>query len=163
VNHDVPAVPARRRRAAGHLSGLPGYRPLLDYHQVLLRGPSPLTVAQREVIAAYVSGLNGCGYCHGVHRTTAQAFGVAADVLGALLADVDTAPVDEALKPLLRYVAKLTRSPSGITPGDAAAVLAAGWDEQALHDAVSVCALFNFMNRLVDGLGVTASDDYLAA
>lgn len=40
-------------------------------------------------------------------------------------------------------------------------VLAAGWGAQALHDAVSVCALFNLMNRLVDGLGVTAGDDYL--
>ena len=36
-------------------------RPLLEYHQALLRGPSPLTVAERELIAAYVSGLNACG------------------------------------------------------------------------------------------------------
>jgi alkylhydroperoxidase family enzyme len=37
-------------------------RPLLEYHQALLRGPSPLTVAERELIAAYVSGLNACRY-----------------------------------------------------------------------------------------------------
>ena len=54
---------------------------------------------------------------------------------------------------LLRYVGKLTSNPSKITPADAEAVLAAGWDERALHDAVAVCALFNMMNRLVDGLG----------
>ena len=48
-------------------------RPLLDYHQVLLRGPSPLSVAERELIAAFMSGLNACGYCHGVHTATAQA------------------------------------------------------------------------------------------
>jgi alkylhydroperoxidase family enzyme len=42
-------------------------RPLLEYHQALLRGPSPFSVAERELIAAYVSGLNACGYCHGVH------------------------------------------------------------------------------------------------
>jgi hypothetical protein len=35
--------------------------------------------------------------------------------------------------------------------------------EQALYDAVSVCALFNLMNRLADGLGVTVGDDYLEA
>ena len=40
------------------------YRPLLDFHQALLRGPSPLSVADRELIAAYVSGPNTCGYCH---------------------------------------------------------------------------------------------------
>jgi uncharacterized peroxidase-related enzyme len=137
-------------------------RPLLDYHEALLRGPSPLTVAERELIAAYVSGLNACGYCHGVHAATAALFGVAEDTLAALLSDVDTAPVDERLRPLLRYVGKLTRTPSRMTPADAAAVFAVGWSERALHDAVSVCALFNLMNRLVDGLGVTAAEDYFA-
>jgi AhpD family alkylhydroperoxidase len=44
-----------------------------------LRGPSPFTVAERELIAAYVSGLNACGYCHGIHRVTADAFGVAGE------------------------------------------------------------------------------------
>jgi hypothetical protein len=39
-------------------------------------------------------------------------------------------------------------------------VFAAGWDERALHDAVSVCALFNFMNRLVEGLGIQADVGY---
>ncbi|GAB3383570.1 carboxymuconolactone decarboxylase family protein [Amycolatopsis echigonensis] len=134
--------------------------PLLDYHEALLRGPSPVSVAERELIAAYVSGLNSCGYCHGVHTATAAAFGVPGNTLSALLADVATAPVDERLKPLLSYVGKLTRTPSRMTEADAAAVFAAGWDERALHDAVSVCALFNLMNRLVDGLGITASADY---
>lgn len=36
--------------------------PLLDYHEALMRGPSPLTVAERELVAAYVSGLNSCDY-----------------------------------------------------------------------------------------------------
>jgi hypothetical protein len=43
---------------------------------------------------------------------------------------------------------------------DAEAVLAACWPEQALHDAVAVCAPFKTMNRLVEGLGITAGEDY---
>jgi AhpD family alkylhydroperoxidase len=66
-------------------------RPLLDYHEVLLRGPSPLSVAERELIAAYASALNACGYCHGVHSATAAGFGVARDRLQALVDDL-TAP-----------------------------------------------------------------------
>lgn len=66
------------------------------------------------------------------------------------------------MRPVLRYVRKLTLTPSRMTPSDADEVFAAGWDEQALHDAVSVCALFNFMNRLVDGLGIEAGDTYFA-
>lgn len=38
-------------------------RPLLEYHEVLLRGESPFSAAERELIAAYVSGLNNCNYC----------------------------------------------------------------------------------------------------
>ena len=134
--------------------------PLIDYHQVLLRGPSPFSVAERELIAAYVSGLNACNYCHGVHTATAEAFGVPAGLLASLVADVDTAPVAERMRPVLRYVGKLTLTPSRMTPADAEAVLAAGWEERALHDAVLVCALFNFMNRLVEGLGINAGDAY---
>src|SRR5919198_5412487 len=135
-------------------------RPLLDYHQALLRGPSPFNVAERELIAAYVSGLNACDYCHGVHAATARAFGVDASLVVSLLDDVDAAPVEQRMKPVLRYVRTLTQAPSRMTPRDAEAVFAAGWDERALHDAVSVCALFNLMNRLVEGLGIQAGGDY---
>jgi uncharacterized peroxidase-related enzyme len=134
--------------------------PLLDYHQVLLRGPSPLTVAQRELIAAYVSALNACQYCAGVHTATAAAFGVDEDLVTALVADVDTAQVEESMRPMLGLVRTLTLSPARVRDAEIAAVYAAGWNEQALHDAVSVCALFNFMNRLVEGLGIVATPEY---
>src|SRR5260370_698180 len=110
----------------GGTAGSVTFRPLLDYHQALLRGPSPLTEAERELIAAYVSGLNACRYCHGVHTATAEAFGMPGDTMSALLADVATAPVPERMKPLLRYVGKLTLTPAKITPGHAAPVLPEG-------------------------------------
>ncbi|MDA8107921.1 MAG: peroxidase-related enzyme [Betaproteobacteria bacterium] len=135
-------------------------KPLLEYHEALLRGPSPLSVAERELIAAYVSGLNACRYCHGVHEATARAFGIDEGLMGELLSDFDAASVADNLKPVLRYAKKLTLTPAKMTRADADAVYAAGWDEQALHDAVSVCALFNFMNRLVEGLGIEARADY---
>lgn len=135
--------------------------PLLDYHEVLMRDESPLSQAERELIAAYVSGLNACSYCFGVHRTTARAFGIEEGLLTSLLADIETADIDERIRPLLWYVGKVTKEPARVSPADAQRVLDAGWDEQALHDAVSVCALFNFMNRFVSGLGVSAGEDYL--
>ncbi|HKN56247.1 MAG TPA: peroxidase, partial [Amycolatopsis sp.] len=49
---------------------------------------------------------------------------------------------------------------SRMTEADAEAVFAAGWDESALHTAVLVCALFNFMNRMVEGLGIRADESY---
>jgi len=137
-------------------------RPLLEFHELVMRGPSPFTAGERELIAAYVSGTNACTYCHGVHAVTASAFGVPADVLASAVSDLDSSTVDERLKPVLRYVGKLTGSPSRMTGEDADAVYAAGWGDDALHSAVLVCALFNFMNRMVDGLGISADADYFA-
>jgi uncharacterized peroxidase-related enzyme len=135
-------------------------RHLLDLHEVLMRGESPFTPGERELIAAYASGVNDCGYCHGIHTITAEAFGVPEGLLAAAVADLDSAPVDDKLRPVLAYVGKLTRTPSRMTEEDAEAVFAAGWDERALHDAVLVCALFNFMNRMVEGLGIRADEAY---
>jgi len=59
------------------------------------------------------------------------------------------------LKPILAYVKKLTVLPARINEVDAKAVYAAGWNERALYDAVQICALFNFMNRIIEGTGVT--------
>ena len=66
--------------------------------------------------------------------------------------------IDNNLKPVLAYVKKLTLTPSKISDNDAQAVFKAGWSEQALHDAITVCALFNFMNRIVEGHGVVTND-----
>lgn len=136
-------------------------RPLILYHEVLMRGESPLGIGERELIAAYVSGLNSCAYCHGIHTATAQAFGIKEGLLHALLEEIDTAPVHDKIKPLLHYVRKLTQLPARLTSADADAVYAAGWNDRALHDAISVCALFNFMNRLVEGIGIAVGDEYL--
>lgn len=136
-------------------------KPLIAYHEVVMRGGSPLSIAERELIAAYVSGLNACNYCHGVHAVTARAFGMEESVFAALLRDVDAAPVSDKIKPILRYVRKLTQLPSRLIPADADAVFVAGWDDKALYDAISVCALFNFMNRLVEGIGIEAGPEYL--
>lgn len=131
--------------------------PLLDLHEVILRGDSPLSIAERELLAAYVSGLNACQYCHGSHKATAEELGVEVGLIAAMLENLETSGVDDKLKPICRYVQKLTLSPSKITQEDANAIYTAGWSEQALSHAVLVCATFNFMNRYVEGLGLAWS------
>jgi uncharacterized peroxidase-related enzyme len=136
-------------------------KPLLAFHEVLLRGPSPFTTAERELIAAYVSGLNHCRYCHGVHAATAERLGVPQGSVAEIIESIDTASVTEKMKPVLRYAKKLTLSPTGVSKAEAEAVLAAGWNETALYHTVVVTALFNFMNRLVEGLGIELDPAYV--
>jgi len=136
------------------------YLPIGTFTQDLLRGPSPFSVAERELIAAYVSGLNQCQFCHGAHSKVAAGLGVDRGLFAKLLDDVDRAPVAEKLKAVLRYVKTLTLAPSRLTQADADAVFAAGWDEQALGDAVAICALFNLYNRIVEGHGIKGNAAY---
>jgi uncharacterized peroxidase-related enzyme len=124
------------------------------YGDALMRGPSPFTPGERELIAAYVSGLNSCRYCFGVHSRVAAGFGIDESLFTALMQDLGAAPIDARLKPVLRYVRKLTETPARMTPADAAAVYDVGWDDTALVHAIAVCAYFNMMNRLVDGAGI---------
>ncbi len=138
-------------------------RPLLLYHEALMRGPSPFTEGERELIAAVVSRRNRCGYCEGVHAATARALGETPARVAAVLDDPAGARESAELRPVLVYVEKLTYDADGATEADAEAVLAAGWPEEALFDAVAICALYNLMNRLVNGLGIEADADYFEA
>lgn len=165
-----PSLPQRPHLADLYKKFPEHVKPILDYHDLLLRGESPLSVAERELIAAFVSGLNACTFCFGAHKLYARAFGIEEAVIDALIEDVDAAPVEDKLKPLLKYVAKLKDLPTRITAADARAVYDAGWSERGLFDAIQVAALFNYMNRIIEGSGVTfdyadypESDEEIAA
>lgn len=134
-----------------------GFAGLCDYHDAILRGPSELSVAERELIAAYVSGLNQCNFCHGAHRTYAEVHGIDPDVFERLVADPASAGVDPKLLPLLEYARVLTLTPAMVGDGVADAVYDAGWSEEALFTTVAITGIFNLMNRLVEGTGITAN------
>jgi len=110
---------------------------------------------ERELILAYAAGVAGCEFVCEAHSQVAYVRGVEAGVIDQLLTDLETAPVEARLKPLLAFVRKLALTPSEMSQADAEAVFEAGWDEQALHDAISVTARAAFMQRLVEGHGFT--------
>ena len=133
-------------------------RPLLEYHDLLLRhGHSPFSVAERELIAAYVSGLNQCRFCFGAHKIIASTFGIDEQLVDRLLGDEQPEGVDSRMLPVLQFVKLLTEAPARVTEAEREAIRAAGWPDQAIFDAASICGLFNMMNRIVEGTGVTTS------
>jgi uncharacterized peroxidase-related enzyme len=121
--------------------------------EALMNGPSPLSQGERELILAYAAGVAGCRFVCVAHSEVAYAWGVENGVVERLLEDAETAPVQARLKALLAYVRKLTLTPGNMSQADADAVFEAGWNEQALHDAIAVTARAAFMQRLVEGHG----------
>jgi uncharacterized peroxidase-related enzyme len=123
-------------------------------------GFTRVAVGERELIAAYVSGRNGCDCCHAIHARTAAALGIDAQGLATMMSNLESVSIDLRMRPVLSFVEKLTLYPSRVTSADAEAVFVAGWDDHALYDAVAICGLFNLMNRLVNGLGIEANSGY---
>lgn len=131
--------------------------------QALMNGPSPLSEGERELILAYAAGVSGCEFVYVAHSEVAYAWGIEAGLLDRLLEDPESAPAEARLKPLLAFVRKLTLTPGEMTQADADAVFEAGWEEQALHDAIAVTARAAFMQRLVEGHGFTPMPREVAA
>lgn len=132
--------------------------PAFRLHDVLLRGDKPFTVAERELIFAYVSGLNACSFCYRGHVAAAKLWGIDEALMDGLMGDLDALPVTPAFRAVLGFCKKLTETPGRMTDADAAAVYAAGWDEDALFTAVGIVALTCFMNRIADGAGIVAAN-----
>jgi len=135
--------------------------PLIELSEIVMRtGECQFTAKERELIGAFTSGVNDCTYCYNTHKATAEAFGVDENLLEKMLVDVDSSSVDEKMKPVLRYVKKLTESPAKMIQADVDAIFDAGWDENSFHCAVMICALFNMMNRIMDGYGIKNTAEF---
>ena len=128
--------------------------PLDKVSQRIMRGKSPFSNAEKEIMAAFVSGLNACAFCYGSHTAVAKQFGVEPDLIEKLVEDIDTAPIEDKLKPIFHYLKKLTLTPSKLTLIDVNKVKVVGWSDEALYHAILIGCLFNFYNRLLDGHGV---------
>jgi uncharacterized peroxidase-related enzyme len=134
--------------------------PISDLTQVLLRGPSPLTPAERELIATYVSCRNQCSFCTQAHGATARhLLGDDAAVEAQVRTDFREAPISEKLKALLVIAGKVQESGLLVTDEDVARARDAGADDRTIHDTVLLAAAFCMFNRYVDGLGTWTPEE----
>ncbi len=150
-----------------HLPGITGlleYRkdtaaPIRDLTQILLRGPSTLTEAEREMIATVVSHANDCRFCATAHTTATDALLGECTTTQQIKEDLENAPVSDKMKALLS-VAKLVQQ-SGKSVSDEAILRAkaTGATDVEIHDTVLIAALFCLYNRYVDGLATLEPDD----
>lgn len=123
-----------------------------EFTHEAMRGPSDWSVGDRELMAAYVSKVNGSAFCVGAHTATAsQAYGDAPRV-AAVLDDLESAPVEEPLRATLRMLGKLTQNGT-VGAEDMRNVLDAGVSPGQIQDALAVCAAFNTTDRLSDAFG----------
>lgn len=129
-------------------------KPLGELCDVLLRGPSTLTMAEREIIASAVSWWNQCHYCHSSHGAAAAVYqGRDMSYLDAIKQGLPNEPLSPKMRALLHVAKQVQESGRNVTEADIAAVRNAGATDLELHDTVLIAAAFCMFNRYVDGLG----------
>jgi alkylhydroperoxidase family enzyme len=81
------------------------------------------------------------------------------ELIAGVLADIETSKLSTADKALFRFVRKVNEDSVAIGPPDIAVLHEAGFTDEAIYYAITVCSLFNFYNRWIDASGVHAMSD----
>ena len=154
--------------------GVPGIRSLVmfrpetgkylyDLAQVLLRGDSPLSEAERELIAAYVSSRNNCMFCMNSHAAAARClYGDEKNIVDEVLQNVNQSSISAKLKSLLHIAGKVQLLGKEVTEDDIEEARRQGADDREIHDTVLIAATFSMFNRYVDGLASWTPSDPVA-
>lgn len=133
---------------------------LYELVQILLRHESPLSEAERELIAAYVSYLNECEFCCKSHAAASRyLFADASGTVDMVLHDYRSAPISDKLKSLLSIAGKVQADARTVTEEDVALARSFGAVDRDIHDTVLIAATFCMFNRYVDGLATLTPED----
>lgn len=141
----------------------PTGKALSNLAHTLLHGPSGLKPGERELIASYVSNLNDCEYCHRSHSAAANVhLGDKGETVSCIINDLETSPVSEKLKALLKIAGKVQQSGKAVSEKDIERAKEKGASDEDIHDTVLIAAAFCMYNRYVDGLATipAKTDEY---
>jgi hypothetical protein len=72
----------------------------------------------------------------------------------SVLNDLDNAPISNKDRTLYAFIRKMVNDSTSIGPSDVGRAREAGWTDEALYDAITVCSLFQFYNNWIDATGV---------
>lgn len=132
----------------------------MDFYMTIMFGKSPLKRYQREMMAVVVSAANKCEYCCKHHGAALENFWQDASKVDQLQQDytsLNLSPLDYLL---CEYAIALTREPETMAKSRYDNKLREqGLSDRAILDATMVVSYFNFVNRMVLGLGVQVEED----
>ncbi len=132
---------------------------LASFTEGVMRGPSTISGGLRELIAAYTSWTNECEFCWRSHAAVAAEMLGSEELVRSVLDDVESSPLPEAEKALMRFARKMTKHLPEMAESDVAALRGLGWSDEAIYYTIMVVALFNFYNRWVTTSGVHPVSD----
>lgn len=132
----------------------------MDLYLKIMFGRSPLKRYQREMLGVVVSKSNGCEYCITHHAEAVNFYWKDDKKLAEFIHDHTAVSLSSKDRLLCDYAKELTLNPQNFNDSSWADQLKAmGFNDRAILDATLVIGYFNFVNRIVQSLGVGLEDD----
>ncbi|MEP6682669.1 MAG: peroxidase-related enzyme [Parafilimonas sp.] len=150
---------------------LPGIRSLMAFSpetaipmgklaNLMLRSNEGLTMAEREMIATYVSYLNDCFYCLQSHGAIVSCYlNDNNELIEQVKKDFQQADISEKMKALLTIAGSVQKGGKNVTEQQIENAKKLGATDKDIHDTVLIAALFCMFNRYVDGLASNTPTD----
>ena len=129
-------------------------KPHMDLYRTIMFAPSPLTRPQREMIGLVVSATNGCHYCVNHHGDALYRLTKNKTLVKQLRSDYHEAGISDQEKLMLEFSVALTSKPQENHRIFIERLKSNDFTDEGIHDVVAITSYFNFVNRIVQGLGV---------
>ena len=124
------------------------FRAFMQYHDLLMRGPSGLSRAEREAIVVAVSAENKCLYCVTAHGAALRILGKDPVVADQIATNWRTADLSDRLRAILEFASRVNEPGFVATSEEIAKLRAAGLSEGDVWDVAAIAAFFGFSNRM---------------
>jgi len=124
------------------------FRAFMHYHDVLMRGPSGLSRAEREAIVVAVSGENRCQYCLTAHGAALRVIGKDPILAEQIANNWETADLSPRLRQILTFASRVNEPAFAATDEEIETLRSAGFSHDDIWDIGAIAAFFGFSNRM---------------
>jgi 4-carboxymuconolactone decarboxylase len=136
------------------------FRAFMGYHDVLMRGPSGLSRAEREAIVVAVSAENRCQYCSTAHGAALRVLGKDAVLAEQIAIDWRTASLTPRWRAMLAFASRVNEPGFAARDDELEALRAAGFSEDDVWDIAAVAAFFGFSNRMAGLMNMRPNPEF---
>ena len=138
------------------------FRAFMAYHDVLMRGESGLSRAEREAIVVAVSSENRCQYCVTAHGAALRILGKDTVLADQIAIDWRTAALSPRWRAMLTFASRVNEVAFAASDAEIDALRGAGFADDDIWDIAAVAAFFGFSNRMAGALGMRPNREFYA-
>ncbi len=136
------------------------FRAFMQYHDLLMKGPSGLSRAEREAIVVAVSAENRCQYCVTSHSAALRILGKDPIVADQIAINWRTADLSPRLRTILAFASRVNEPGFAASDAEIDALRIAGLSDDDIWDIAAIAGFFGFSNRMAGALDMRPNPEF---